>query len=148
MGECRNVTLDRRELADFTADGNAWHAFGWLAVNAALHQKSKLNALSAKGAKYESQGQAAERSEARRPWTRVVETESTESAKYEWQRQVIALFQSWENLSHLPRGDALRFAQRLPLAFIFRAFGAQRRRLRLLRQSRLTRSSARRKLLK
>jgi hypothetical protein len=36
-----------------------------------------------------------------------------------------------QTTSRLPRGDALRFAQRLPLAFIFRAFGAQSIPLRL-----------------
>jgi len=34
------------------------------------------------------------------------------------------LFQSFSIITLYPRGDALRFAQRLPLAAIFRAFGA------------------------
>jgi hypothetical protein len=32
--------------------------------------------------------------------------------------RVIPLFQSWETYPNFPRGDALRCAQRLPLAFI------------------------------
>jgi hypothetical protein len=35
----------------------------------------------------------------------------------------------------VPRGDALRVAQRLPLAIIFRAFGAPHTELRLFVQS-------------
>jgi hypothetical protein len=34
------------------------------------------------------------------------------------------LFQSFDLVRERPRGDALRFAPRLPLAFIFRASGA------------------------
>jgi len=48
---------------------------------------------------------------------------STESAKY--QTSIIPLFQSFTvNCTLFTRGDALRFASRLPLATIFRAFGA------------------------
>ncbi len=47
---------------------------------------------------------------------------STESAKY--QTSIIPLFQSFTVNGVFTRGDAPHFVRRLPLAFIFRAFGA------------------------
>ncbi len=77
---------------------------------------------SAKGAKYDSQGQAL--SEARRgaPGNPKRIEESTESAKYH--RELFRSFRALEELHFYPRGDAPRSARRLPLAIIFRAFGA------------------------
>ena len=66
-------------------------------------------------------GASVERSETRRPWF-----SSTREA-----RAVITAglrpFQGSKGLTLLPRGDAFRFAPRLPLAFVCRAFGAGRR---------------------
>ena len=56
--------------------------------------------------------------------------ESTESAKYH--RYLFRSFRASRSRYTLPRGDALRFASRLPLAFIFRAFGAAHSEFRLL----------------
>jgi|GEM_PF-3367880 len=88
---------------------------------------------SAKGAEYESQGQA--RSEAERVALGCNKPEEIrpERPKY---HGYYALFRATEHLILLSRGDALRFASCLPLAFIFRAVGA---RFRFLRQSNLMR---------
>ena len=48
---------------------------------------------------------------------------------------VIPLFQSFTLIMLLSRGDAPRCAQRLPLAIIFRAFGAPQSELQLFVQS-------------
>ena len=58
----------------------------------------------------------------KRPWATNIMRGSSDRAKY---YDDISHFQcslGFENL--LTRGEALRVAQRLPLAFIFRAFGA------------------------
>jgi hypothetical protein len=47
---------------------------------------------------------------------------STESAKY--QRELFRSFRASRPLRELTRGDAPHVVRRLPLAFIFRAFGA------------------------
>jgi hypothetical protein len=84
----------------------------------------ELESGSAEGAEYESQGQA--RSEAER-----VAPGRKESMKRALKvRNIIvsycALSELQVPLFLLPRGDASRFARRLPLAVIFRAFGATR----------------------
>ena len=61
-----------------------------------------------------------ERSEVRRPWKRVKLSVSPERAQYGYCGPSGLSSRWW----YLTRGDALRFASRLPLAFIFRAFGA------------------------
>ena len=48
---------------------------------------------------------------------------SAKGVKYDNQ-PMTAPFQGWCNFDYCPRGDAFRFASRLPLAFIFRAVGA------------------------
>jgi hypothetical protein len=82
-----------------------------------LHKKWKR---SAKGAEYESQGQA--RSEAQRvaPGKR---KQSGPALKARNTRDISA-FQALSNRAYRTRGDVPRFARHLPLAFIFRAFGA------------------------
>ena len=50
--------------------------------------------------------------------------QSTESAKY--QRQLFRSFRASRSLRELTRGDAPHVVRRLPLAIIFRAFGAGR----------------------
>ena len=62
--------------------------------------------------------------EARRPWLSKIIEESTESAKY--RQHLFRSFRASGSLTVLSRGDAPRFARRLPLAFIFRAVGARR----------------------
>src|ERR1043165_6704821 len=49
--------------------------------------------------------------------------QSTESAKY--QRQLFRSFRASRSLRAVTRGDAPHVVRRLPLAFIFRAFGAR-----------------------
>src|SRR6202008_1575016 len=81
----------------------------------------KASGDSAKGAEYESQGQA--RSEAER----VAPGNESKFGPALKGRNTVALFRPFRPLPALlvpTRGDALRFASRLPLAFIFRAFGA------------------------
>src|ERR1043166_2320476 len=56
------------------------------------------------------------------PWLRGIKKESTESAKY--QRQLFRSFRASRPLRAFTRGDAPHVVRRLPLAFIFRAFGA------------------------
>src|SRR5690242_4183708 len=59
----------------------------------------------------------------RRPW--VQNPKSRQALKERNTRSDISHFQcSIQNLFWLTRGDALRSAQRLPLAILFRAFGA------------------------
>jgi|ERR1043166_3157316 hypothetical protein len=57
------------------------------------------------------------------PWLRGIKKESTESAKY--QRQLFRSFRASRPLRAFTRGDAPHVVRRLPLAIIFRAFGAQ-----------------------
>ena len=78
---------------------------------------------SGKGAEYEQQGASGEQSEARRPWVAEIIQESTESATY--QRH---LFRSFRACGHdaFTQGRRASLARRLPLAIIFRAFGAVR----------------------
>src|ERR1043165_1717887 len=57
------------------------------------------------------------------PWLRGIKKESTESAKY--QRQLFRSFRASRPLRAFTRGDAPHVVRRLPLAFIFRAFGAK-----------------------
>src|ERR1043165_1252309 len=68
------------------------------------------------------------------PWLRGIKKESTESAKY--QRQLFRSFRASRPLRAFTRGDAPHVVRRLPLAIIFRAFGAQ---FRLFVQSRTRR---------
>src|ERR1051326_1215789 len=56
------------------------------------------------------------------PWLRGIKKESTESAKY--QRQLFRSFRASRPLRAFTRGDAPHVVRRLPLAIIFRAFGA------------------------
>src|SRR5689334_14778776 len=59
----------------------------------------------------------------RRPW--IENPKSRQALKERNTRSDISHFQcSIQNLFWLTRGDALRSAQRLPLAILFRAFGA------------------------
>jgi hypothetical protein len=63
-----------------------------------------------------------EQREARRPWLPDINEERTLKV-----RNIIGSYSALSELhAHfvLPRGDAPRFARRLPLAVIFRAFGA------------------------
>ena len=60
--------------------------------------------------------------EARRPW--IVPKRERRGLKGRNTAASIAAFQALNAFWYLTRGDALRFASRLPLAFIFRAFGA------------------------
>ena len=78
--------------------------------------------LSTEGAEYVSQA-STEQSEVRRPWTA---TNINEALKVRNTFLCISLFQSFIT-SIFPRCDASRFARRLPLPFIFRTFGAQKK---------------------
>ena len=84
-------------------------AFGnTLAVQVALHQKSKE---SAEGAQCESQGQA-RASEARRPWVAIQrERLRPVGPKYHW---YYALLRATRKFNNVTRGDALRFARACP----------------------------------
>ena len=94
-------------------------AFGnTLAVQVALHQKSKE---SAEGAQCESQGQA-RASEARRPWVAIQrERLRPVGPKYHW---YYALLKATRKFNNVTRGDALRFARACPWLSYLRAFGA------------------------
>ena len=71
--------------------------------------------------------------------SQIIFEESTESAKYHcW---LLRSFQSFTVLMFIIQGRRARFASHLPLAFIFRAFGAARTDFRRLRQSQPHRSS-------
>ena len=63
-----------------------------------------------------------EQSEVRRPWIETQLLKSTESATSV--RNDKKLFRSFGLLLPFPGGDALSFASRLPLAFIYRTVGA------------------------
>jgi hypothetical protein len=80
-------------------------------------QKSKR---SAEGAEYESQGQVPSKARHVAPGAICTIRSGLKGRNITG----ITRFQRWTRLFSLPRGDALRFASRLPLAFIFRAFGA------------------------
>jgi hypothetical protein len=66
----------------------------------------------------------------RRPW--IKQLVDREALKV---RNIFRTFSDLFNLFLKTGGDALRFAQRLPLAIIFRAFGAAHTRFRTLDQS-------------
>src|SRR5215218_6175654 len=85
---------------------------------------------SAKGAEYDSQGQAPSTARRVAPGKQEPIEGSTESAKYD--RDYFALSEL-HNRSPFTQG---RRALRLPLAIIFRAFGAVQTEFRLLRHSR------------
>ena len=61
----------------------------------------------------------------RRPW--IVSEKGFKPEQGVISRPFISAFQALLRLGCGTRGDALRFASRLPLAFIFRAFGAANR---------------------
>ena len=60
--------------------------------------------------------------EARRPWLQRVIEESTESAQYH--RYLFRSFRASRSTMICSRGDVLASLRTLPLAIIFRAFGA------------------------
>jgi hypothetical protein len=82
-----------------------------------LHKKSKQ---SAKGAKYESQGQARSGAERVAPGER----KRSDPALKARNTRDISAFQALLIVHIATRGDVPRYARHLPLAFIFRAFGA------------------------
>ena len=83
-----------------------------------MHKKSKQ---SAKGAEYESQGQVPSNARHVAPGCDMHERIRPERPKIS---RVLRAFSAGPDCLSLTRGDALRSASRLPLAFIFRAFGA------------------------
>jgi len=87
-------------------------------------QRVAIQPRSAKGAKYDSQGQAA--SAARRVALDHNQVDY-EALKERNTTDDISHFQCSLDLYPITRGDASRCARRLPLAFTFRGFGAQNR---------------------
>jgi len=96
-------------------------------------QKWGFIRTSAKGAKYDSPGQAPSNPRRVAPGQKRVKFKSTESAKY--QGYLLRSLRASGRLCFLSRGDAPRVARCLPLAIIFRAFGAGPNESRLLAQS-------------
>jgi hypothetical protein len=82
---------------------------------------AKYTIRSANGAEYESQGQVRSKAEHVAPGYQEHTVSRPEGPKLS---RAITPLQGWKFFIVFPRGHALRFASRLPLAYIFRAVGA------------------------
>jgi hypothetical protein len=89
-----------------------------------LSQNTKHDGFIAKGAKYESRGQALSAAKRVAPWIRSEKLESTESAKYEYYATSYSALSELEKLVAISQGRHASLRSALALAFIFRAFGA------------------------
>src|ERR1051326_9164110 len=117
-----NGAIDRKELSVFQRAHCSLKLVGRdRGCSDGLCTRSRYEAPKARNMKARA---SAKRSGTRRPWLvdRIFE-QSTESAKC--QRQFFRSFRAPRSLRAFTRGDAPHVVRRLPLAFIFRAFGAQ-----------------------